>query len=62
MDNCVKSETCVYLSVSDLVGGTVGLVGEDTGLVSTGAPFNRPALTSANLHGDTGACLFFLFS
>lgn len=55
-------ETCVYLSVSGLVGGGGGLdaVGDDTGLVSMGAPFKRLALTSATLHGCTGAwfCLF----
>lgn len=60
-DNSVTLETCVYLLVSaGLVGGGVGVVGDDTGLVSTGAPFKRPALTSANLHGFTGTC-FCLF-
>lgn len=38
------------LSASGFVGGGVGVVGDDTGLVSTGAPFSRLALTSAN-HG-----------
>lgn len=55
VDNRVTLETVVYLSVSGL-GARVGFVGEDTGLVSsTGAPFRRPALTSANLHGCTAA-------
>jgi len=53
--NSVTLEICVYLSASDLVGGAVDGVGDDTGLLSTGAPFTRPALTSANLHVFTGA-------
>lgn len=54
LDNTVTLETCVYLSVSDVVGGGVDSTGDNTGLVSMGAPFKRPALTSATLHGRTG--------
>lgn len=43
----------VYLSVAGLVGSGVGFMGEDTGLLSVGAPFKRLALTSAILHGCT---------
>ncbi len=44
-------KTCVYLSGSGLVEGRVVFVGDETGLVSTGVPFIRLALTSANLCG-----------
>lgn len=48
-DKPMTLKTWVYLSVSDLVGGGVEIVGEDTGLVSAGAPLTRLALTSAIL-------------
>lgn len=54
------SVSCVYLSVSDLVGGGADFVGDDTGLGSSWAPFRREVLTSATLQWCTGTwiCLF----
>lgn len=55
-DNCVRLQTVsTHLSVSVLTGGGVDLVGDVTGLVSTGDPFRRPALTSAILCGSMWA-------
>lgn len=50
VDNSETLESCVYPSAAVLAGGGVGFVGDGSGLVSTGFPFRRPALTSANLH------------
>lgn len=60
VDNSATSVSCVYLSVSDLVGGGADFVGDDTGLVSAWAPFRREVLTSAILQWCTGTwfCLF----
>lgn len=44
--------TIDYLSVESVRGGVL-LVGEETGLVSLGAPLRRPARTSAILQGHS---------
>lgn len=60
-DKPMTLKTWVYLSVSDLVGGGVEFVGEDTGLVSAGAPLRRLALTSAILQWNLVLSYFHLF-
>lgn len=60
LDNSATSVSCVYLSITGLVGGGVDFDGDDTGLVTASVPFRRLFFTSAILHGCAGTW-FLLF-